>query len=445
MDQQKTPPGPGKKNAWKRVGEFTRNRAEFCDEMRAQYGDFCYFKIGPANCYLVNDPELVKEVLTQNDFFPKTNSGDFLKTVLGDGLLVSKGDFHRRQRRLIQPAFTPQRVKSYASAITEYAEKTANSWTDGQQAILNDEMSSLTLALIAKTMFHTDSDGLLERVQAALEVLLPIIDKIAKPSGKIAMLMPTVANFQFYRARRELNNIIYEIIREAREKNEDSGDLLSILLFAKDEEGDGKGMSDVNVRDEALTIFLAGHETTSLGLSWMWYLLAQHPEIDVKLHAELDEVLGGRLPTMDDMPNLPYLQKVIRESFRMYPPAYLGDRSPIDDWQAGDYVVPKGSYVFVSQYSMGRHPKYFPEPTKFDPERWTPEAIAERHKFTSFPFGGGVHTCIGEHFAWAEMVLIMATLAQRWRMTLDPGQTIETDPLITLRAKQGIKVTLHER
>lgn len=445
MEQRKTPPGPGKKGAWKRIGEFIRNRAEFCDEMRKQYGDFCYFNIGFNKCYLVNDPELVKEILTRNDFFLKTSATDFLKPVLGDGLLVSKGDFHKRQRRLIQPAFTPQRVRGYASTITEYAEKTADGWRDGQQAILNDEMSSLTLALIAKTMFHTESEGLLERVQDALGVLLPVIDRIAKPSGKIAMLMPTIANFRFYRARRDLNNIIYDIIREARANNEDRGDLLSILLFAKDEEGDGKGMTDKHIRDEALTIFLAGHETTSLGLSWMWYLLAQHPEIEAKLHEELAEVLGGRLPVMDDMPNLPYLQKIIQESLRLYPPAYLGDRAPIDDWDTGEYIVPKGSFVFVSQYSMGRHPKYYPDPERFDPERWTPEAIAQRPKFASFPFGGGVHTCIGEHFAWAELVLIMATLAQRWTMKLIPGQTIETDPLITLRVKQGIRVTLHAR
>lgn len=441
----KQPPGPGRTGAWKRIGEFTRNRAEFCDEMRKQYGDFCYFKIGPADCYLVNDPELVKEILTRNDFFPKTNSGEFLKPVLGNGLLVSKGEFHRRQRRLIQPAFTPKRVLSYISAITDHAEKLARRWKDGQEVTLNDEMSSLTMAIIAQTMFHTQVDGLLDRVTHALDALLPVIDKMAKPSGKLAMMMPTIANFRFYRARRELNNIIYDIIGEARERNEDRGDLLSMLLFAKDDDGDGAVMADKHVRDEALTIFLAGHETTALGLTWTWYLLAQHPEIDAKLQAELSEVLGDRLPAMDDVPRMPYLQKVIRESMRLYPPAYLGDRTPVEDWDTGEYVVPKGSYVFVSQYSMGRHAEYFPDPKRFDPERWSPEEVDKRPKFSSFPFGGGVHTCIGEHFAWAELTLIMATLAQRWRMELVPGQTVETNPLITLRVKNGIRVVLRER
>lgn len=445
MNTRPLPPGPGKTGAWKRIAQFTRNRAEFCDDMRKQYGDFCYFKIGPAHCYLVNDPELVKEILTRNDFFPKTNSGEFLKPVLGNGLLVSKGDFHKRQRRLIQPAFTPRRVQTYAAAITTHADQQAQQWQDGQHAVLNDEMSALTMAIIAKTMFHTEVDGLLERVARALDALLPVIDKMAKPSGKLAMMMPTFANFRFYRARRELNNIIYDIIREARERNEDRGDLLSMLLFSKDDEGDGGGMADRHIRDEALTIFLAGHETTSLGLSWTWYLLAQNPEIETRLHHELDGVLGGRLPTLEDLPQLPYLQQVIRESFRLYPPAYLGDRAPVEDWDTGEYIVPKGSYVFVSQYSMGRNPKYFPDPERFDPDRWTPEAIAERPKFSSFPFGGGVHTCIGEHFAWAEMTLILGTLMQRWTMSLVPDQTVETDPLITLRVKEGIRVVLHQR
>jgi cytochrome P450 len=437
-----SPPGPGKTGAWKRIGEFTRNRAEFCNDMRQRYGEFCYFKIGPAHCYLVNDPDLVQEILTRTDFFPKTNSGEFLKPVLGNGLLVSKGDFHRRQRKLIQPAFTPKRVHTYMSAITEFAQATSERWVNGQKAVLNDEMSQLTLAIIAHTMFHTNVEGLLQRVTQAMDEILPVIDRMAKPSGKLAMMLPTIANFRFYRARRDLNSIIYDIIKEARHRNEDQGDLLSMLLFAKDDDG---VMADEHLRDEALTIFLAGHETTALGLSWTWYLLAQHPEIDTKFHTELAEVLGGRLPTMEDLPNLPYLEKVVRESLRLYPPAYLGDRSPLEDWDTGEYIVPKGSYVFVSQYSMGRNDKYFPDPERFDPERWNADEMEKRPKFTFFPFGGGVHTCIGEHFAWAELTLIMATLAQRWKMELVPGQTVETDPLITLQIKHGIHVVIRER
>jgi len=445
MSSRETPPGPGATGAWKRIGEFTRNRAEFCDEMRGRYGDFCYFKIGPEHCYLINDPELVKEVLTRNDFFSKTNSGEFLKPILGNGLLVSKGEFHRRQRRLIQPAFTPKRVQSYVSAITDHAERVSRRWKDGQSAVLNDEMSALTMAVIAQTMFHTEVDGLLDRVKHALDALLPVIDKMAKPSGKFAMMLPTFANFRFYRARRDLNRIIYDIIREARDHNEDRGDLISMLLFAKDEEGDGGGMTDEHIRDEALTIFLAGHETSALGLTWTWYLLAQHPEIEARLHAELSEVLGGRLPSLEDVSRLPYLQKILRESFRLYPPAYIGDRTPAEDWDTGKHIVPKGSYIFVSQYSMGRHTEYFPNPEVFDPERWNPDEVAKRPKFSSFPFGGGVHTCVGEHFAWAELTLILATLAQRWTMSLEPGQKVETAPLITLRVKEGIRVVLHDR
>ena len=387
----------------------------------------------------------MKEVLLRHKDFPKTNSGEFLKPVLGEGLLVSGGDFHRRQRRLIQPAFNPKRVATYGPAITRYAVESAARWQHGAEIDLNDEMSQLTLAIIAKTMFNTEVAGLLERVQAALDVLLPVIDKMARPGAKLAMLLPTLGNLRFYKARRDLNGIIYDIIENARRDGEDRGDLLSMLLLAKDDEGDGKGMSDENIRDEALTIFLAGHETTALGLAYTWYLLAQHPEVEGRLHEELDSVLGGRPPTMADLPQLPYLRMVITESMRIYPPAYLADRKPLEDWRAGNYVVPKGSYIFVSPYTMGRHPRYYPDPLVFDPERWTPDAVASRPKWSYFPFGGGPRTCIGEHFAWTELMLIIGTQAQHWTMSVPTDQTLELKPLITLRPKEHIRAKLCSR
>jgi cytochrome P450 len=235
------------------------------------------------------------------------------------------------------------------------------------------------------------------------------------------------------------------MITERRESGKDRGDLLSMLLLAQDEEGEGGGMSDSQLRDEAMTIFLAGHETTSNALSWTWYLLSQNPHAEALLHAELDTVLQGKVPTFEDVPRLPYTEMVLAESMRLYPPAWAVGRLTIEDYSVAGYVIPKGSLVLLSQYVMHRDARFFPDPEIFDPERWLQEAKEARPQFSYFPFGGGPRRCIGEGFAWMEGILLLATLASRWRMRLDPSHPIGLQPVMTLRPKHGIKMTLHPR
>src|SRR5581483_5627846 len=256
--------------------------------------------------------------------------------------------------------------------------------------------------------------------------------------------LPIPSTLRFRKAKARLDATIYRMIEARRVGSKDEGDLLSMLLLAQDEEGSGS-MTDQQLRDAAMTIFLAGHETTANALTWSWLLLSQHPDVEAKLHAEVDEVLGGKLPTVEDLPKLVYTEKVLAESMRLYPPAWMVGYRAINDYAVGDYFLPAGSVILMSQYLMHHDPRYFPDPFRFDPERWTPEAKAARPKFSYFPFGGGPRVCIGEPFAWMEGILLIATFAQRWRLTLAPGYPVVLQPLITLRPKYGIRMTPEKR
>jgi cytochrome P450 len=257
--------------------------------------------------------------------------------------------------------------------------------------------------------------------------------------------LPLPAVKRFNAARDRLDQTIYRLIGERRASGADRGDLLSMLLLAQDTEGDGSGMSDLQLRDEALTIFLAGHETTANALTWTWYLLSQNPKVEARLHAELDSSLDGRAPSFDDLQRLPYTRMVLAESMRLYPPAWAIGRRAINAMDVAGYTIPSGSVVLMSQFIMHRDPRFFVDPERFDPERWSPEAIAERPKFSYFPFGGGARVCIGEQFAWMEGILLLASLAQQWRARLVPGHVVDLQPLITLRPRYGMKMTLEPR
>lgn len=436
----KTPPGPGKAAAFANVRGFLGNRAEFMQGLWREYGDVCRFQLGFFDVYFINDPELVKHVLMHDREFVKTPALRFLKLVLGNGLLLSEGEFHRRQRRLMQPAFHPKRIRTYADLMVRLALGTCERWRDEQEVDIHAEMMQLTMAVASETLFGSSVESETRRVKGALDEILPSIDRIAQPTGAIRMLLPLPSNFRLHRSRKVLNEVIYELIEEGRRSPAGRDDLLSMLLAAQDEEGDGVRMTDRQVRDEVMTLFLAGHETTAVALSWTWYLLARNPGASAALLDELDAVLGGRVPTAEDIPKLAYARMVLAESLRLYPPAYLMDRLTTAAWDVGDYVIPPKKYVFLSPYTMHRNPEYFPEPERFLPERWTPDRIAERPKFSYFPFGGGPRICIGEQFAWTEMILVLATVAQRWELGLAKDQSVGTQPLITLRPKDGIRM-----
>ena len=392
--------------------------------------------------YLLNRPDFIQEVLVNGHrSFMKSRVLQRAKTLLGEGLLTSEGDFHLRQRRLVQPAFYRDRLISYANTMSQCARIGAERWKAGDTRDMADEMMRITLAIVGQSLFSRDVESEASDIGQALTDVLGTFGTLTLPLSSFIQRLPFP---KFLRARRALtflDSTIYRMIEDRRKSGVDNGDLLSMLLLSTDEQGSG-GMTDRQVRDEALTLFLAGHETTATALTWTWYLLSQNPEADERMRAELQEVLGSRLPTYADLPNLPYTEMVLAESLRLYPPAWAVGRMAKADTRIYNYEVPRNSICLMSPYVMHRHPRYYPNPERFDPLRFSTEAKQERPKFAYFPFGGGSRVCIGERFAWMEGVLVMATIAQRWRFNLVPGQIIEPHPQITLRTRHGVRMIL---
>ena len=426
---------------------FRRDPLGFLQAAAHEHGDIVYFKIGPQNVYFLNHPDHVKDVLvTHNQNFIKGRALQRSKRLLGEGLLTSEGEFHRRQRRLAQPAFHKQRIASYGVMMTDYAEKTSRRWNDGETLDMSQEMMRLTLGIVGKTLFDADVESEAQEIGEALNTVMELFNAMLLPFSEVLEKLPLPQNRRFQTAKDRLDATIYRMIDERRQSGEDRGDLLSMLLLAQDEEGDGKGMTDEQVRDEALTIFLAGHETTANAMTWTWYLLSQHPEVEAKLHAELEAVLKERrIPTFEDVPNLRYTEMVFAEAMRLYPPAWAIGRLCLKDYEVAGFVIPEGSLVLLSQYVMHRDERFYPDPTHFDPERWTPQARESRPTYSYFPFGGGPRRCIGEGFAWMEGILLIATLARQWSMSLVPNHPVELRPVITLRPKHGMRMTIVKR
>ena len=447
------PPGPKRNNPLLGLLAYRRGRVGFLQRMAERYGDICYFAIGSQQAYLLNHPDFIKEVLiTNSQNFMKGSALQRSKRLLGEGLLTSEGETHRRQRRLAQPAFHRSRVESYATVMTEYTARAIANWRDGQTLDLAEEMMALTLAIVGKTLFDADIEAEAEGVGAAITGMLQATDTSSLSSIMIDALkkLPVArkrsgakAQAKFDSAKGKLDALIYRLIDERRQSG-DRGDLLSMLLLAQDED-DGGRMSDLQLRDEAMTIFMTGHETTAVTLAWTFYLLSQNPDIETKVHAEVDEVINGRVPTMADIARLPYTEMVLSESMRLYPPAWALQRTALNDSEIGGYVIPKGSQVLMSQYVMHHDARYFPEPEKFDPERWTKEARDARPQFSYFPFGGGLRRCIGDAFAMMEATLLLVQLAQQWQMSLVPGHVVELQPVMSLRPKHGMKMVLKRR
>jgi cytochrome P450 len=344
----------------------------------------------------------------------------------------------------MQPAFHHQRIASYGRTMIRYAQRHGARWHNGQEVDMHEEMMRLTLAVVAKTLFDADVEEEAEEIGEALTKVLELFALMPLPFANLLDRLPLPRNKRFQRAKDRLDATIYRMIETRRRSGEDKGDLLSMLLMAQDTD-DHTGMTDQQVRDEAITLFLAGHETTANALSWTWYLLSQHPEVEAKLQAELHEVLGENPPTVEGLNDLRYTRMVLAEAMRLYPPAYVLGRRAQQEHELGGYPIPASSILIMSQFVMHRDPRYHAEPEIFNPERWHPERQEAQPKFSYFPFGGGPRVCIGEPFAWMEGVLILATLAQSWRMRLVPGHPVGLQPLITLRPKGGMKMTVNHR
>jgi cytochrome P450 len=428
------PPGPRRGFPLAALAAFRRDPLAFLERVHREHGDVAAWRFGRRRVYLLAHPELVRDVLvTRHRNFIKSRALQRARVILGNGLLTSEGEFHLRQRRLAQPAFHRERIAALGEQMVGFASATADGWRAGVEMDLPREMNRLTLAIAGKTLFGADVQAEADEIGSALTDALEAFKRLTNPLGPLLDKLPLPTTLRVRRASERLDATIYRMIAARRASGEDRGDLLSMLLAARDEEGDGGAMTDLQLRDEVLTLFLAGHETTATALSWTWHLLAQHPDVEAKLHAELGATLAGRAPAADDLPRLPYTRAVLAESMRLYPPAWTIGREPKEEFEAGGYRIRAGTVVLVSPWLMHRDPRWWPDPLRFDPERWTPEREAEQPRFAYFPFGGGPRKCIGEGFAWTEGILVLATLAQRWKLRHAPGVEVGRQPLITLR------------
>ena len=416
---------------------YRKDPLAFGREMTTR-GDVIDLRMFRRSIFFLAHPEHVHQVLVKDasKFHKSPVYRIFLGRALGDGLLTSDGDFWRRQRKLAQPAFHHGRIQSYAETMVDYADATAERWEGLETLVVNKEMAQLTLEIVCRTLFSTDIRAQADRIGHALTELL---EAIADATGAAVFLpewLPTRNNRRIRRAVAELDSVIMPLIEARRRSSEDTGDLLSMLMLARDE--DGNGMSDQQLRDEAVTIVLAGHETTANALTWAWVLLAQHPEVEAKLHAELDAVLGGELPTLAHVRDLTYTDQIIEETMRLYPPIPEFARQALEDVQLGEYVMPKDTIVMISVFALHHDPRWFSEPDVFRPERFAKDAAQTPPKFAYLPFGGGPRVCIGNSFAQMEAVLLLATLAQRYRLSLAPGQTVTPEATLTLRPKDDL-------
>ena len=437
------PPGPKPRFL---VGNFPLGRpdplAVFSGWAR-EFGDIFYYRAGWIHVYFLNSPELIESVLVTNQQnFRKDRVIQNSRWFLGQGLLTSEGGEWLRQRRLSQPAFHRERLALYARIINGCAEEMLDSWKDGENRDVHQEMMQLTLRVVAKVLFSVDVKNESKEVAAALNLLM-------KHSSGARMLLPPWVRYlplpfliRVRRAVRQLDDVVYRIIRERRRSENDNGDLLSMLMSARDE--DGSRMTDRQLRDEVMTFLLAGHETTALSLSWAWFLLSENPEAENKLHHELARVLDGKNPSFEDLPRLCYTEAVVKESMRLYPPAWSLARTAARDFEVGGYLVPAGANVVMSQWIMHRDPRFFPSPEQFDPGRWFEEPTQRLPRFAYFPFGGGPRYCVGASFAMMEATLLLAAIAQRFRLRMVPGHNVVPVPSITLRPKYGIKMSLHQ-
>ncbi len=445
MSQTALPPGPNGHFVFGNLREFGVDVLGFFTRCAREYGDIVRLRLANRTAYLLNHPDYIEYVLVTNNknFIKHSFFWRHMRKMFGQGLLTSEGDFWLRQRRLAQPAFHRDRIASYGEVMVAYAERMVDGWGEGEMRNLHEDLMSVTLEIVAKVLFDADVAKDVEAVGQALDAITRESAVRLRRPFYIPDAVPLPSNIRYLRAVRRMDKLVYRIIREHRGADQDAGDLLSMLLESRDEAG--RGMSDRQLRDEAITILLAGHETVALALSWTWYLLSQHPTAEQQLVDELRRVLGDRLPCVSDLPALRYTERVIKEAMRLYPPVYSFGREAVDDCEIGGYAVPAGTTLFMSPWVMHRHPRYFEQPDAFLPERWDGDLVERLPKFAYFPFGGGPRLCIGSRFAMMEAVLLLAAIAQRFHLSLVPERPVTLFPSITLRPKDGVWVRLSER
>jgi cytochrome P450 len=440
----KFPPGPPPNLLRSLFGAMQQNPLDYFTAMAQKYGDVSGMRIGRFRSLFINHPDLIEDVLVNHA--RKYHKGRILqanKYLFGEGLLTSEGDFWLRQRRLSQPAFHRARVGAYAATMAEYAEQMAATWRNGEERDIHEEMMQLALRIVGKTLFDADVSRDAKEVGETLDLLLHLAANFGR-TILVPLWIPTPRNIRAKLGIKRLEKVIYRIIAERRASGHDTGDLLSILLQAQDE--DGTHMNDRQLRDETITLFLAGHETTANTLSWTWMLLAQNPAVEKKFHEELDGVLGGcRAPTVDDLAKLTYLNHVLTESLRLYPTAWGMARLTAEEHEIAGYPVRVGYGVAFAQWVVHRDARWFEAPLEFRPERWENGLAKQLPRFAYFPFGGGPRQCIGNSFALMEASVVLATIGQKFRFALVPGCKVTPLASITLRPRDGIRVKLERR
>lgn len=438
-------PGPPGLYGVRNIVGIARDLLVRLRDLADRYGDVVEIKILGRPFFMINHPDDIEAVLVKHArIMLRDDYAVVLERVLGKGLLTSDGEPWKRQRKLMSQAFVPKRIRSYGEAMVRVTDAALRPWRDGQAINLHQEISRVTMEVVADVLFGSGIDHEdVRTVRESMEVVNEFLANSPEAILKIPGWVPTPRHVAMRRAVKQIDDLLYRIIAKRR-AGEPRDDLLGTLLAARDD--DGTRMSDAQLRDEAATLFLAGHETTALALAHTIYLLSKHPDVERRLHAEIASVLGGRLPTADDVRALPYTERVLKESMRLYPPAWTTGREVAEAVEIGGYVLPKGAQILTSQWIVHRDPRWFPNPEGFDPDRWLPERARDLPRFAYFPFGGGPRVCIGNHFAIMEATLILAIIVQRFRLELLPGQRLALEPSVTLRqAGPGLRVRIHER
>ena len=435
------------------VLELRRDPLAFFAESRDHYGDVVELRLGPPGLnvryFLISSPQGIQHVLRDNQAnYRKSVFYKAMKRLMGEGLVTSEGDLWRRQRRLAQPGFHHDRIVAFSRVMTDAVARQLRHWDEhavtGWQVDIAAEMMQLTLEIVAETLFSAHLAGRTEEIGKALAVALEQHNARLMARPPWIVLVPVALDRRLVAALRTLNRTVTAIIRERQRPDSGGDDLLGLLMRARDD-GTGKAMSEAQLRDEVMTFLMAGHETTGNALAWTWYLLSLDRQVEERLQSEVDQVLNGRTPTSEDLPALPYTRRIIEESMRLYPPIWTVDRDALHEDRIEGFRIPRGSVVGISPYVMHRHPRYWPDPEKFDPQRFLPDRVADRPRFAYLPFGGGPRGCIGEDYALTELQLVVAAVAQRYRLRLVPGQHIQPEPTITLRPRGGIRMTIERR
>ncbi|MEK6243013.1 MAG: cytochrome P450 [Pseudomonadota bacterium] len=440
------PPGPRGLPIIGVARSFARDPLSFLTGVAAQYGDIANFRLGGIDVFFVRHPDYIREVLiTQRASFTMTSLRAKINAVVGEGLFTSRGELHARQRRLIQPVFRKSRIEAYAGQMAELSLRMREQWRPGSVIDITNEMMKLTMLIAAQALFDHDIGEDTQKVSRNIGTVLEFFTRLSSPFLKLSLWLPLPSSLRFRKAVRDLDAVIYRLIERRKGAASAGNDLLSLLMQAKDDETNVQ-MTEKQLRDEILTLLIAGHETTANVLAWTFYLLAQRPDADQRLHDEARAVLGGRAAfTAADIDRLVYARMATQEGLRLYPPGWFIGREAQTDVKLGGYTVPKGAVVMMSQYVMHRDARFFDEPERFKPERWEGDFLERLPRGAYFPFSAGDRHCIGEGFAWQEALLILATLVERWRFELVPGQHIRPRPSVTLRPDGPIKMIVHPR